>query len=193
MRPIAYALFCVPLACSQGQAGTSEPRTAQGPAQQARARVAEASRGGSATATPAQNANDPNQASRDPNRYWRLSAVSVALADYVGVPVEGTARVTEVISDRGFWVDAGGEHPLLAVVREDVPRHEMIDINEGQRLKFAGLVLSKSAIDDLSGSLERQTRNAILQQPAFLAVDWRDISIMEEKPASSRFTSRATR
>lgn len=55
----------------------------------------------------------------------------------------------------------------------------MIDIDKSQQIKFTGLVLSRSAIDDMTGQLEADTRQAILSQPAFVAMYWKDVSIME--------------
>lgn len=97
---------------------------------------------------------------------------------YMGKQVSVEATVAEVISDRAFWLDAGPQGRVLAVVREDVPRHEMIDINAGQRLRFDALVMPSTAMNQLAGTLEPDAKNAIQSTPAFLATYWRNVQMV---------------
>jgi hypothetical protein len=169
MRQLLVLCALAALACNeqQGPPASSPPGTGMSQPSGA-ARMDQAEPQAEANASPQRSSKQPAE----------IAAVAVSIYDYVGVPVEGTAQVDQVISDRGFWVRSG-DNRMLAVVREDVPQHEMIDIDRGQRIKFTGLVLSKSAVEDLSGELEPETRRAILGQPAFIAMSWRDVSIME--------------
>ncbi len=118
------------------------------------------------------------QAENAPGTEVDVARAVVTPIDYVGVAVKGTGTVTEVVSDRGFWLEVDGKR-LFAVVREDVPRPEMIEIRPGQTLQFTGLMLSPGAKDDLAGSLEQKTKNIIGGQPAFVAMHWRDIQIIQ--------------
>jgi hypothetical protein len=96
----------------------------------------------------------------------------------VGKTIRGRARVDEVISDRGFYLGKGKDR-VLGVVREDVPRREMIDIDEGDVLEFEGLLLTQGAKDDLTGELEADTKRALDQAPAFVAMYHRDVRIAD--------------
>jgi hypothetical protein len=139
----------------------------------------EASVGGEATvAEPTADAEAEPVAEPEPEaRVLKLAPVAVSVVDYVGVTVSDRATVSEVISDRGFYLGAG-ENRVLAVVREDVPQREMIDIDAGARIRFEGVVSSPSAVDDVTGSLEPTTRDAIANEPAFLALHWTDIELL---------------
>lgn len=166
MRKLALFMVLVPFGCNE-RVSPAETATAveQDPqeAQKTQEQV------GQQPATRADRADSPAD----------IDAVILAVRDFVGIPVQGTAEVNEVISDRAFWIGSGDQR-VLAVVREDVPQHEMIDIDKGQRLKFTGLVLSNTAVDDLTGKLEDDAKQAIREQPAFVAMYWKDVSIMDQ-------------
>ena len=118
-------------------------------------------------------------ATNDPDPVLEIVTYYTTPVDYVGVTVSGTAYVDEVISDRGFYLtDGDNDQRLFAVVREDTPKKEMIDINEGQTLQLTGLFLEKEMRDDLAGTLEEDTKQALAQTPYFLAVHHKDIKIM---------------
>lgn len=106
----------------------------------------------------------------------------LAPIDFIGFGVQGQGTVTKVVSDRSFWLrteDGGRE--FLAVVLEDAPEHEMIDINTGQKIDFTGLALGSNAADDLRGTLEEETEEAIRSEPVFLAMFWKDIQVMGQE------------
>jgi hypothetical protein len=98
--------------------------------------------------------------------------------EYEGRWVTGEATVTEVFSDRGFYV---GEEPnrLLTVVREDAPQYDMIDIREGDRIRVTGLLLDPAWADRLTGTLEEDAKQRIAQSDRFLATYWADIAFLE--------------
>ena len=108
-------------------------------------------------------------------------------ATVLGYGLSGTSVVSSVISDRGFWMGES-EHKIFAVVREDTPRPEMIDINKGQRLYVHGVMLDASEVDRVVGDLEPKTRAVIATQEYFLVVYWQDIRILEEHAALEGIT-----
>lgn len=118
--------------------------------------------------------------------HWQPSVSVVAFKDYVDDPFEyvGTMVVVEatvdaVVSERVFWVNGDGDDRALAVVREDVPRHQMREVNVGDRVRFNALVLPSSARSAVVGELGAAARSAIASTPAFLAVYWADVTILE--------------
>lgn len=92
--------------------------------------------------------------------------------------------VDEVISDRAFWMQplnaVGDDGRFLGVVREDVPAHEMIDIDAGQRLEFTGLAMDASDVAHLAGTLETDARAAIDEVPGFITMYWADVTIRRD-------------
>lgn len=102
------------------------------------------------------------------------------LAYHIGATVTGEATVVEVFSDRAFWLQSDSDKRVLAIVREDVPRPEMIDIKAGQRLRFTATAMSPADMDKVPGTLEADAKQAIQSQPAFLHIYWRDIEILEQ-------------
>lgn len=113
----------------------------------------------------------------NPQKAIAVTKVYAAPVDFVGATVVGKAKATKVISDRGFWVNHNGEK-IFAVVREDVPSHEMIDIDKGQRLKFGGVLVDGDNWEQVAGNLEPQTKKTLKEQPYFIAVHWDNIEIM---------------
>ncbi len=102
-------------------------------------------------------------------------------AKHVGKEVKGTARVTRVISDRAFYLASPAGPEVLALVREDVPQKEMIDIDAGQELEFQARVLSTK--DALAGKLEGDAKEAVSKEPAFLDMHWRNVEILSRNDA----------
>lgn len=94
---------------------------------------------------------------------------------YVGEEVVGTARVEEVVSDRGFWIVQDGQR-IFTVLRENDP--EIIDVNAGQQVRIAGFIETPTTFDRAVGGLEGETRRIALDQPVFLTVDERDVDIL---------------
>lgn len=108
------------------------------------------------------------------------TAVAIAYdpARRPGARVTGTSEVREVISDRAFWLDTDAEDPVLGIVREDVPQHEMIDIDAGQTITFEGrLVRGADVPSQIDGPLEQDALQAISKTPNVIAMHWRDVDI----------------
>lgn len=109
--------------------------------------------------------------------------VAVAFADvarhpgkYIGALVQAEARVAEVVSHRAFWLESDGGR-VLGVVRQDGSQHADIDVYIGQRLRFEAVVLPPSQ-RDLAGPSEPAVAQALGSQPAFLAMYWNGIEIV---------------
>ncbi len=121
----------------------------------------------------------------EPTEDVQLEAAFLEPGENVDMTVTGQAPVTEVVSDRGFWLGHKGKR-LFTVVREDMPREEMIDINAGQRLELKGQLLESEAVEDsVAGELEPETRDIIEGQEYFLAVHHRDVQIVSEPQAGA--------
>ncbi len=118
-----------------------------------------------------------------PIDHIQLELAFLEPGENVGMEVAGRAPVTEVVSDRGFWLGRG-EDRIFAVVREDVPRQEMIDINAGQLLDIRGTLLDEDSVDEaVEGTLEGETRATIEGQEHFISVHHRDIAILSRPQA----------
>lgn len=106
-----------------------------------------------------------------------MTVVFTRPVDYVGRSVTGTAKVDEVVSDRGFWLGEG-DNRLFTVIREDTPRKEMIDINAGQRLNLTGFLVKSEAADNLTGELDDKTKKILEEEDQFLAVYHGQVNIV---------------
>lgn len=92
-----------------------------------------------------------------------------------GAPLDGSAKVTEVPTDRGFWIDDGGRR-MFAVIDEPTP--ETKNINPGQTvlLKQARVYRSED-VGSIPGELTEDTKRIIESVPAVLYVQARNIQI----------------
>lgn len=109
------------------------------------------------------------------------STYVLAPVKYMGKEIRGQAKVTEVISDRAFRIEDESGGKALAIVREDVPKHEMIDINAGQTIEFTGQAMSSDQTDEVEGTLEKDAKQAIEKEPAFITMHWRDVKIQGQE------------
>ncbi|MEZ4240477.1 MAG: hypothetical protein R3F59_30850 [Myxococcota bacterium] len=113
-----------------------------------------------------------------------LGEVMAAPTDWVGKTVSGTATVTEVPSDRGFWVEANGQK--IFAILNDGPQEVPVDINAGQKLKIAtATVRDPSFLPQVPGAasgepLDDETRNLAQGQQVYLVVDEDDIQIQND-------------
>lgn len=100
---------------------------------------------------------------------------------YLGQPVSGEATVTEVVSNRGFWLEENGQR-LFVVIDEPTP--ETKEINPGQRIRLTGTLSDANRASGMAGiqALEADTKSILDQQRAFIVVDERDITILD-RPA----------
>lgn len=92
--------------------------------------------------------------------------------------VKGQAEVASLISDRAFYLKTQGDKKVLAIVREDIPQHEMIDIDAGDHIQFQAW--SRSSKDQVAGELEEDAKKAIEDEPAFLTMYWRNVSFVQQ-------------
>jgi hypothetical protein len=110
-----------------------------------------------------------------------ISNIIGNVGSYIGRQVQGTAMVSSVVSDRGFWVEQNGQS-LFAVIDESVGgRSEVMDINKGQRLWLQGNIYNTAEASKLPGvqNLEKETRDIINSQPAFLYVHAWNVNIKD--------------
>lgn len=106
-------------------------------------------------------------------------------AEFIGYTVEGTARVGEIISERGFWL-IDGPNKVLAVLREDTPGGEqLLDLNPGQLIRFEGIALTPDAAPELAARLSPETKAAIESEPGFIALRRSDVMILEREARPS--------
>lgn len=88
--------------------------------------------------------------------------------------VKGDAKVRKVISDRAFYLEHPGGKDVLAIVLEDLPRKEKVDIDEGERIVFTATSRTNEAA--VTGTMQEKVKEAVSQAPGFLTLYWRDIS-----------------
>lgn len=95
-----------------------------------------------------------------------VAAIISGPANYANLQVSGTARVAQVVSDRGFWIDDGNQR-VFAII--DEPKPEIKNIRAGQMVRLDGAQVMTAA-SQVPGQLEAQTQQVIQNQPAFLYV-----------------------
>lgn len=107
-----------------------------------------------------------------------VASILAGPAGYAGQEISGSAVVTDVPSDRGFWIEQDGQR-MLALIAEAPGMEQAVDINAGQRIELAGAeVHDQASASQVTGSLDAQTQQLIGDQPAFLLVEPRDITIV---------------
>lgn len=115
-----------------------------------------------------------------PEAMLPVAAILNAPAQYASQTVAGAARVTDVVSDRGFWIEENGQR-LFVVLGEkgagtNAAEH-VVDIEAGQTVRMSGHVYT-SAEQVPGGRLENDARQAIAGQKAFLHVNPQDVSVV---------------
>ncbi|MDQ3309220.1 MAG: hypothetical protein M3497_03765 [Gemmatimonadota bacterium] len=104
-----------------------------------------------------------------------VAAIVTVPANYVNQTVSGTARVAQVVSDRGFWIDDGNQRVFTII---DEPKPEIKNIRAGQMVRLDGAQVMTAA-SQVPGQLEAETQQAIQAQPAFLYVRAANIFITQ--------------
>ena len=112
---------------------------------------------------------------------------AVTIGDILGNPdgfigetfPRAEVEVTEVPTDRGFWIEDEGQR-LFAIIIDD-PAEQPKDINPGATLRIdQGTLRDRTFLPEIPGApLDQQTENLAEQQPIFLVVDERYITILE--------------
>ncbi len=95
-----------------------------------------------------------------------LAAIAANPDAYFGKPVSGLATVTEVVGDRGFWVEQDGNR--MFVVKAE-PLAESANIVAGNRVSFTGTVINPD--------------NMQQQVPGLLQMDESTLKMMQGLPA----------
>ena len=108
-----------------------------------------------------------------------VSQIIESPATYTGQTLGGEVRVTEVPTDRGFWIEDEGQR--LFAILADQPQEEPKDINPNQTLRLREAVVRDPAfIANIPGEpLDADTRRILNGLPVFLTVDERNIEILQ--------------
>lgn len=109
-----------------------------------------------------------------------VAAILAGPTEYANRTVAGTARVTEVISDRGFWIEENGQRMFVVLGEKGAGSNapeNAVNVQAGQTVRLSGHVYTTA--DQVPGSvLEQETRTVIADQKAFLHVLPRDVAQM---------------
>lgn len=98
-------------------------------------------------------------------------------ASFEGRTVSGEVRVSEVPTDRGFWIEDQGQR--LFVVLGDRPLEDPIDIDPGQTIRITDArVVSASELGRISGDLDDVTRRTAAREDVVLSVDESNIQVL---------------
>lgn len=111
----------------------------------------------------------------------------VSIGDILGNPdsfigdtfPQSEVTVTEVPTDRGFWIEDEGQR--LFVIVNDQPQEQRVDINPGQTLRIdGGMLRDRTFLPQVGGSaLDEDTESIAGEQEVFLVVDEEFITILE--------------
>ena len=107
-----------------------------------------------------------------------VSQIIESPATWTGRTVGGEVRVTEVPTDRGFWIIDQGERLFAVIV--DQPQEQPKDINPNQTLRIREAVIrDPTFLANLPGEpLDADTRRIVEGLPVFLVVDEAAIEIL---------------
>lgn len=105
-----------------------------------------------------------------------VGQIAESPVSWAGRNVSGEVRVTEVVSDRGFWIEADGQR--MFVLLNEVPG-EIKEINAGQTIRLTDATVHQTGdASQLPGNLDQQAQRIASGQPAVLAIDSRDVEIL---------------
>lgn len=113
------------------------------------------------------------------NDWFPVAAIFGGPATYVDRRVSGNARVVEVPSDRGFWIEQDGQR-MFVMVDEPQSMEQALDINVGQTLALTGTVHDNTSIGRSGVGLADEARQVIGTQKAFVVVQPGDIRIVSQ-------------
>lgn len=104
-----------------------------------------------------------------------VSEIVASPATWTGRTLGGEVRVTEVVSDRGFWIADRGQR--LFVVLDEAGGDAVPRLQAGQPVRLAeAMVYAGNDPAALPGTLEPQARQVAQGQPAVLVVDARNVA-----------------
>ncbi|CAN5280145.1 hypothetical protein BH23GEM4_BH23GEM4_18020 [soil metagenome] len=105
-----------------------------------------------------------------------VAAILANPASYFGQTVSGEARVVEVPTDRGFWIEDGGQR-MFVLINE--PPNETMDVNVGQTVMLSNAeVYDSSNMGEIEDQIDADTRRVASGTPAVLAVNHTDVEIL---------------
>jgi len=104
-----------------------------------------------------------------------VSEIVQSPAEWTGRSVAGEARVAEVPTDRGFWIEDGGER--LFVLLNDAPAERPVDIAPGQTVRLSGAVVHGD-LAAVPGEIDADTRAIVQGLPVFLGIDESGVEIL---------------
>ena len=108
-----------------------------------------------------------------------LAAVLANPQEYIGRDdFSGRFTVTEVPTDRGFWIEQDGQRMFALLI--DRPLEQPLDINPGQTLQISsGMIRSADSLDQIPGrSTDQATQDIADGQDVVLAVNEENIEIV---------------
>lgn len=107
-----------------------------------------------------------------------VATILAGPAGYVGQEISGTARVTDVPTDRGFWIEQDGQR-MFAVIAEGENMEQAININAGQEIQLNGATVhDANSMAQLGGTLDEQAKQLVSGQQAFLVVEPSDVTVV---------------
>ena len=101
-----------------------------------------------------------------------IAALMTTPNQYFQKPVRGAATVTEVVSDRGFWVEDAGQR-VFVVLGEGITEKE-VNIEAGQKVEIEGLFLEQTRSTEVP-QLEPEAQTIAATQAGFIRADSVDI------------------
>lgn len=107
-----------------------------------------------------------------------VDVIVVTPAPHLGQAVVGTAKVAEVPFDRGFWIEKNGQR-MFAVIAQSPDMEQAAKLNPGQTVRLAGVVYDSALASAIAGQMDAQAKETIANQPAFLLVDAKNISVID--------------
>lgn len=131
------------------------------------------------TAQPREGAGVPAGDPAATNDWFPVAAIFDGPAAYVDRRISGNARVADVASDRGFWIEQDGQR-MFVMVNEPQSMEQAVDINVGQTLALTGTVHDNTSIGRAGTSLTDEARQVIGTQKAFVVVQPADVRIVSQ-------------
>lgn len=112
-----------------------------------------------------------------------VSTILMGPSDYVARRVAGTARVTEIVRDEGFWIEESGRRMFAVLARDPENMQQALNVSAGEQVRLSGVVHDASMVNRIEGGLPTRTQDLISRQPAFLLVAPRNVSVVSEAAA----------
>ena len=95
---------------------------------------------------------------------------------YVGDKVIGQATVTDVVSDRGFWLESENAR-IFAIIRER-DNEESPKLDVGDIVQLSGEIYPADETTVLEGQLDVQTASVLERQDYYVAVSTNSVNVV---------------